>query len=246
MTEAQPGAGFRTSMPRSAIMFVLSAGLMCFGCAGCRPAAKHGFSDPAAPLRPNIVFMPADTLHADRVGNRLTMAESNGTGQRLTSYQYDEHDRLTRQTSSGPPLIYTASLTSDDGTAYAEVWTPPSRVAVYSLIAFATLTLGALFVPLRLLRPRRADVGREARRRRTWIQTIALALIPLMAIGPEAALAINNEALLYQAVAAAAIGQTGQYETTYTYDANGNMVSRTVTDGGNPFTDTYIYDAQNP
>jgi RHS repeat-associated protein len=118
-------------------------------------------------------------------------------------------------------------------------------VAVYCLIAFATLTLGALFVPLRLLRPRRPDVGREARRRRTWIQTIALALIPLMAIGPEAALAINNEALLYQAVAAAAAGQTGQYETTYTYDANGNMVSRTVTNGGSPFTDTYIYDAQN-
>ena len=232
-------------MPRFAIMFLLSAGLPCFGSPGSRPAAEHGSSDPAAPLRPNTVFILIDASRADRVGNRLTMAESNGTGQRLTSYHYDEHDRLTRQTSSGPPLIYTASLTSDDGTAYAEVRTPPSRVAVYCLIAFAALTLGALFVPLRLLRPRRPDVGREARRRRTWIQTIALALIPLMAIGPEAALAINNEALLYQAVAAAAAGQTGQYETTYTYDANGNMVSRTVTDGGSPFTDTYIYDAQN-
>lgn len=123
------------------------------------------------------------------------MAESNGTGQRLTTYHYDEHDRLTRQTSSGPPLIYTASLTSDDGAAGAAVWTPPSRVAGFCLIAFATVTLAALFVPLRL--PRRPDVGREARCRRTWIQTIALALIPLMAIGPEAALAIHNEALLY-------------------------------------------------
>jgi len=177
------------------------------------------------------------------------MAESDGTGtdtgQRLTTYEYDEHDRLTRQTSSGPSLDYTAALTSDDGTAYAEVWTPPSRVAVYCLMAFATLTLGALFVPLRLLRSRRPDVGREVRRRRTWIQTIALALIPLMAIGPEAALAIHNEALLYEVVAAAAAGQTGQHETTYTYDANGNMVTRTVTDGGSPATDTYIYDAQN-
>jgi RHS repeat-associated protein len=83
--------------------------------------------------------------------------------------------------------------------------------------------------------------GAGVRRRRAFTRAVALALVPLMGVGPEAVAGLQQEALLARALAAAGLAQAATYEITYAYDANGNLVERTQDDR----TDTYVYDAEN-
>lgn len=103
------------------------------------------------------------------------------------------------------------------------------------------LMVTGLVAPLGLFWFGRGPLGRQARRRRVRVIAISAFLIPLMAIGPESVLALHDQAALYQAVAAAAIGQTVPTAITYTYDENGNLTRRTAGSA----TDTYVYDRQN-
>jgi RHS repeat-associated protein len=171
----------------------------------------------------------------DKVGNRTRMTETNGVAQRVTAYEYDANDRLTRQVSDGPPLEY------GGGSADAGGRPRPWRYAGHALGMFACVSVGALLWPLGLLRTRRPGEGVAVRRRRAFIRAVALALVPLMGVGPEAVAGLQQEALLAQALAAAGLAQAATYEITYTYDANGNLVERTQDDR----TDTYVYDAEN-
>lgn len=51
--------------------------------------------------------------------------------------------------------------------------------------------------------------GRRARCRRRVTRTVAMPLVPLMLVGLETVAALNQEALLYHAGVAAALGQIG-------------------------------------
>lgn len=79
------------------------------------------------------------------------------------------------------------------------------------------------------------------RARRATVRTLALVLLPLMAVGPERVEAMAVEASLYRVCGAAALGAVpGPVTWTYARDDAGNTTSET--DGAR--TDTYAYDVE--
>ena len=74
------------------------------------------------------------------------------------------------------------------------------------------------------------------------MRTVSMFLLPTMILAPQAALAIQVEAALYDVVAASVLAGLPNTTTyTYSYDANGSRIGRT--DGAG--TDTYTYDVEN-
>ncbi|MGB2985952.1 MAG: putative Ig domain-containing protein, partial [Phycisphaerae bacterium] len=179
----------------------------------------------------------------DAVGNRLHQATITDDVLITTFYTYDDNDRLltedrTEAVVRGPPR--------GDGVQYASAHPShprPSRSASQWLGVFLALSFSAFLLPLGLLTPRRHNIGRGARRRQIFINTIALFLIPCMVVGPNNVEAMHVEVQLYNALAAGTVGQmgSGSANYTYTYDDNGNTLGRS--NGSD--TDTYTYDFDN-
>ncbi len=175
----------------------------------------------------------------DKVGNRLSMITTGPGGLVQVLYTYDQNDRLLTELKTE---VTARAPAYDDGTRYAYAAPRPSAMAGYTLTIFAGLTVSALLWPLTLLISR-SRLGGRARRRRIFRATVALFMTPIMLVGADTVVALNHEAILYQAVTAAALGQSNGVTTThtYTYDANGNTLSRS--DG--TATDVYAYDFEN-
>jgi len=159
----------------------------------------------------------------DDVGNRLSMRVRDEAGSDTQwTYQYDDRDRLT-------------SVTKEVLAPVAAGPRQPSRHAGRLLVGLGVVTLAAMLMPVFLLRVGRAALGTRTRRRRVRNGAVTVFLALLMLIGPENIYALHVESMLYRALAAGSIGQTGPEETTFGYDDNGNLTG--VTRSGE--TDTY-------
>jgi RHS repeat-associated protein len=172
----------------------------------------------------------------DPVGNRLSRTQAAPAGTTTTTYTYDNNDRLLTET------VAVARLPVPDGEvrhAYASL-SRPSAAAPYMRDGFMLVSLLALLLPWAIAWAGDAYLGRHARRQRKCIRAICLFMVPLFLLGAENVWAINREASLYTAMTAAGITQ-GPAMTTYSYDSNGNTLSRSSGVG----SDTYTYDYEN-
>ncbi|MCK4658684.1 MAG: tandem-95 repeat protein [Phycisphaerae bacterium] len=178
------------------------------------------------------------TYDYDAVGNRLTMMTLNTNGLVTTVYDYDDNDRLLIEERTEESFAE-AQAAEQFQRRYAS-----SRTSHYSLIAFMGLTCTALFVPFSLLFPRPPNISRRTRRRRIFVKTIALLVMPCMLLSPDNVVAMHNQAQLYCGMTTAAVGQYNPTPTTYTYgyDNNGNTTSCTEDDVN---TNGYDYDFEN-
>jgi RHS repeat-associated protein len=167
----------------------------------------------------------------DAVGNRVSNTEITAAGEVIATYRYNEKDQLVSEQTETKPSQTQAML-------------PMSMpLARHSFSLFGCLCLATILVPLGLLIPRDAGIGKRARRRRVFNTTICLLMALLMVVSPQELCALQVQARINQAVAAAVLA-TPPTPTTieYTYDDNGNLKTRTV-DG--TLRATYEYDFEN-
>jgi len=180
------------------------------------------------------------TYSLDDVGNRLTQAVMATDQIALIDYQYDENDRLTTETRATQMARANGEL---DGAKVAAGPTRPSSDAAYVTVVLVSASgIGAL-IPVFVIAGRSTMRGRRRRRQFVRRASISLSLVPLTLIGVENAYAQTREAILYQMVGAAVFGPGDPIVEvfSYTYDDNGNMLSRN--DGVNQ--DDYTYDSDN-
>ena len=171
----------------------------------------------------------------DPVGNRLAKAVATAAGTTTTTYVYDNNDRLITET------VAVARLTTPQGEIQYASFSRPSAAAPYMRDGFLTISLLGLLVPLAITWVTASHLGRRARRQRSCISALCVFLIPMFVLGADSVLAINHQANLYTVMSAAGVTQLPDPVYTYTYDNNGNTISRT--DGTD--TDSYTYDYEN-
>ena len=212
---------------------------------------REDIADPAA----GVITI---TYTYDAVGNRLSKTVVTSLQTTTTVYVYDDNDRLlSEQTTLGVGQSYSP----ETGVRYASAgrYVPqPSANATYIRGGYIGATLAALLIPCGLIWS--GGPGRRARRRRAFIRTVSVMLLPTMILTPKHAQAAHTEAMAYEALMAALIAQTPD-AINYAYDDNGNLIHKTnginetdytydpadrlasVTDGGQ--TTTYTYDADD-
>jgi len=156
----------------------------------------------------------------DAVGNRRTKTTVHGTETTEVRYTYDENDRLLSET-----------------TTVAIAQSMPGSGIRYALTAYAFSPFLAGAVSLGGAWRRRNPMGRRARRRFRFRSLVALTLVATQVCVPS----IAHAGLVDQFGPRAAPTQPTQSTLTYTYDNNGNTLSRS--DGTH--TDTYTYDAES-
>ncbi len=174
----------------------------------------------------------------DRVGNHLSRTIQT-TAQRIrTDYTYDANDRLLTETRV---VTLVDAGRGRGAVSYADAAVSRQH-ARWMAPTLTGAMLGALLMPLTLLRSRRHGVGARLRRRRVLIRTIVLVVLPVMALEPRNVQAVYVTGVLRASVGTAALAQAGGNASyTCTWDANGNLLTRT--DGSN--TDLFTYDAEN-
>lgn len=208
----------------------------------------------------------------DLAGNRVSRQVWVGGELLSTSYTYDDNDRLVREESTvrlaslavtpsgqmiagvggGALLRSTAGLgrlaSQTAALAYRPLPGSWARVAFHAIPVFMLL---AFLLPILT-----GAIGMRRRRIRGADRLLVSHRLPLFMRGTAALLAANMllvslpfEALaqeydLYSQLDAANWGQAGSV-TLYAYDANGSLVSKSVTGGGAPCVETYSYDLQN-
>ncbi|MBN2132497.1 MAG: hypothetical protein JW741_23545, partial [Sedimentisphaerales bacterium] len=173
----------------------------------------------------------------DPVGNRLTKTQTTSAATTTTTYAYDNNDRLLTET-----VAVARVMTPQGEVQYAQLLPArPSPAAPYLRTGFFSISLLILLMPLALASASDRHLGRHSRWQRRCVRALCVFMIPLFVLGGENVWAINREAMLYEAMAAAGVTQPGATTHTYSYDNNGNTTGRT--DGIR--TDTYDYDSEN-
>jgi len=164
----------------------------------------------------------------DAVGNRLTREE----GGDKTLYTYDANDRLVQEERQ---VVTGQALPSPEGRDLKKEAEESSRVfrgavGVFSGIYLAGLLSLLFFRPLLSLRPDNS----QGRKRLSL--SIGLLITPFFVLGTEAvpAFALSSH---YVEV----LNQTMSITIDYLYDANGNLISRTDSNG----TTTFGYNSEN-
>ena len=178
-----------------------------------------------------------DTFTYDKVGNRKTMQRKTINQQTDVLYDYNAADQLLCETAT--------TLQREAGGGYAAA-PRPTRFAGVALGSIAALAFACLLAPFALLRT--SGQGRKARRNRRFVACVSAFFVPLMAIDPSHVYALHEEAMAYQALAAAGLATVdpNTQVTTYDYDANGNMVEKVVDNPSTGIKTTlYTYDAEN-
>jgi RHS repeat-associated protein len=177
---------------------------------------------------------------SNKVGNRDVMIREDGDCRYITTYSYDENDRLTGSSTS----IEAATLEMQRKLDRKYAGRPRGWTR-WAVLGFAGATLSAFWMPLFLPSSRR--LGRRARRKQLFTACVATFLAPLMAVHPEAAHALTTEAIQAQVAitAGVALDCDDTVTTTYDYDDNGNQIRRTRTDSTGTQTDTYVFDYNN-
>jgi YD repeat-containing protein len=168
------------------------------------------------------------------------MIREDGDCRYITTYSYDENDRLTGSSTS----IEAATLEMQRKLDRKYAGRPRGWTR-WAVLGFAGATLSAFWMPLFLPSSRR--LGRRARRKQLFTACVATFLAPLMAVHPEAAHALTTEAIQAQVAitAGVALDCDDTVTTTYDYDDNGNQIRRTRTDSTGTQTDTYVFDYNN-
>jgi RHS repeat-associated protein len=197
----------------------------------------------------------------DTVGNRLSREVVVGPRTATTLYSYDANDRLLEESTAtvlarAPPaggtdllLASSAAALSGDGSARLRdlaVAPPASEAADYGTPLYLTLSLAALIFGLGeasyRLAVARGRRTRWLRLRTAAMRTLSLLLIVGVGFQPHVVRALMVGAYPGEAAVSAAPGEVVPAETlAYSYDANGNTLSRS--DG--VATDTYSYDFEN-
>ena len=178
-----------------------------------------------------------DTFTYDKVGNRKTMQRKTINQQTDVLYDYNATDQLLSETAT--------TLQREAGGGYAAA-PRPTRFAGVALGSITALAFACLLAPFALLRT--SGQGRKARRNRRFVACVSAFFVPLMAIDPSHVYALHEEAMAYQALAAAGLATVDPNTqlTTYDYDANGNMVEKVVDNPSTGIKTTlYTYDAEN-
>jgi YD repeat-containing protein len=186
------------------------------------------------------VYSDVTYVYNNKVGNRDVMIREDGECRYITTYSYDENDRLTGSSTS----IEAATLEMQRKLDRKYAGRPRGWTR-WAVLGFAGATLSAFWMPLFLPSSRR--LGRRARRKQLFTACVATFLAPLMAVHPEAAHALTTEAIQAQVAitAGVALDCDDTITTTYAYDANGNQIGRTRTDSSGTHTDTYVFDYKN-
>jgi RHS repeat-associated protein len=180
-------------------------------------------------------------VYNNKVGNRDVMIREEDGVRHTTTYVYDANDRLTDSATTSAPISAAAHKKFDKYYAGR-----PRGWTRWAVLGFAGATLSAFWMPL--LVPSSRRLGKHARRKRLFTACVATFLAPLMAVHPEAAHALTTEAIQAQTAIAAGVVldcDPTQVCVSYTYDANGNQISRTRTASGESKTDTYSFDYNN-
>ncbi len=155
-------------------------------------------------------------------------------------YTYDERDRLLTETRLSDQ---TCSIRMNpDGTYIAYMTPKPSAWNGYALIGFSFVSMVCLFAPFAFLGS--GPLGVRARRRWRRTTAMALAMIPLFIVGPEAIAQLYNQAALHRAAEAGMVTALGvaTVETEFAYDTNGNQNEKKI-DG--IIQGQYLYDSEN-
>ncbi len=174
----------------------------------------------------------------DAVGNRTRQVVTHNGSVTETTYTYDDNCRLVSEVRT---VLVVAAPRTPNGTVLTRYDQRPSIVPAAVLTGFSVASLWPLLLPLGLLRRRPANLGRAARRRRVIVQTIALVMLPTMIVGAEHVQATDIQAMQEHAKATLYDQRLAPVTTTYAYDDNGNLSSRS--DG--VATDTYTFDAED-
>lgn len=168
----------------------------------------------------------------DKVGNRLTKSLIQGVTRYDTTYDYDDMDRLLTETTTTTQLADAVAGPDD-------IWLAanPRRAGYFAFVGFCALAISAALAPLGWM-----GLSNRRRRRQVRHSSIALLMSVLMIVGPEQVHALGNDAAAVHAITTMAIGQAPPDSVIYTYDANGNMITKSQV-GATPTL--YTYDAEN-
>ena len=171
----------------------------------------------------------------DPVGNRLTKTVVTSAGTTTTTYVYDNNDRLLTETVAVAQL-----MTPEGEIQYASLYRP-SAAAPYMRDGFFMVSFLCLLVPLSITWLTSSRLGRRSRRKKACINALCVFLIPMFVLSADNVWAIHQEANLYTAMTVAGLTQPPADVYSYTYDNNGNTLSRT----NGVSTDTYACDYEN-
>jgi RHS repeat-associated protein len=169
-----------------------------------------------------------------------TVDEPGTADDRAVAYEYDDvANRLTKTTVAGGATVVVASVYDDNDrlTTEAATTTMARRAFPPRLLAGFTLSpvVGVLWAWG--LGWRRGGGSRRVRRRRLRRRLVVLPMAVTLVLAPAVARAAMLDLVTPRAAAAATTMET----TTYTYDDEGNTLSRTQ----GAATDTYQWDAED-
>ncbi len=174
----------------------------------------------------------------DKVGNRMTKTLVGPGGTSTIVYSYDANDRLLTEVET----VTVAGAVERKREAYASSGIPvPTKGNYYASRTLLIVTGLSLLWPIVLLLPRPRGLGRHARRRRVMTETICFLLLPAMFLDGNDAQRLHYSAQVYAAEGDVANTGVTTTATTYTYDDNGNTLTRAK----NSLTDAYIWDFRN-
>ncbi len=174
----------------------------------------------------------------DKVGNRMTKTLVGSGGTSTIVYSYDDNDRLLTEVET----VVVAGAVDRQRAYYASAGVLPPTKGTYLTSRILLGVTGLMLLwPVVLLLPRRRGVGRAARRRRVFVQTVVLALLPVELLNPVDAQRLHFSGIAYAADGDVNNAGTTVTPTTYSYDDNGNTLTRSK----NSLTDAYTWDFRN-
>jgi RHS repeat-associated protein len=178
------------------------------------------------------------TYSYDKVGNRLARVVVGPEGRTTTLYTYDANDRLLAEVDT--TQVAGAERRTRRSLAAAGVPVPSRHARTFARGALIATLLPISWLVV-LFGPSRRGMGIRASRRRTRAQTVALMLLPVMLLSPETVHGAHMSAEAYAAYGDPADAGREESTTVYTYDDNGNTLSRSK----GPQADIYTWDYRN-